>query len=84
MKRTIELQRKQDMDAIEAKKQRNQKMIAEVEASNRIALQKKQEKVQREKEEDLKIFKYNQEVIAKEEARIADELRIKEEKELEI
>jgi len=38
MKRTIELQRKQDMDAIEAKKQRNQKMIAEVEASNRIAL----------------------------------------------
>jgi hypothetical protein len=84
MVRTIELQRKQDMEALEEKKRRNAIMVAQVEASNRVALAKKQEKVQAEKDEDLKIFKYNQTVIAKEEARIAEELRIKEEKELEI
>jgi len=49
-----------------------------------VALQKKQERVQADKDEEMKIFKYNREQIAKEEARIAEDLRIKEEKELEI
>jgi len=59
-------------------------MLAEVEVVNRIALKKKQEAVEKEKEEDMKIFKYNQDRIAKEENRLAEERRLKDEKEREI
>lgn len=59
-------------------------MIAEVEAANRVAQTKKQEQKQIEIEEDLKIVRYNQERDAKENARLAEERRVKEEKEKEI
>jgi len=59
-------------------------MIAEVEAANRVAQQKKHEQKQIEIEEDLKIVRYNQERDAKENARLAEERRVKEEKEKEI
>ena len=59
-------------------------MLAEVENVNRIAQKKRQENVEKEKDEDLKIFKYNQDRIAKEEARLIEERRIKDEKEKEI
>ena len=59
-------------------------MLAEVENVNRIAQKKRQENVEKEKDEDMKIFKYNQDRIAKEEARLIEERRIKDEKEKEI
>jgi len=59
-------------------------MIAEVEAANRVAQTKKQEQKQIEIEEDLKIVRYNLERDAKENARLAEERRVKEEKEKEI
>ena len=59
-------------------------MLAEVENVNRIAQKKRQENVEKEKEEDMKIFKYNQDRIAKEEARLIEERRVKDEKEKEI
>lgn len=68
----------------EAKKNRNQKMLAEVEVSNKVALDRKGEKVRLEREEDLKIVRYNADRIAKEESTAAEARRVKEEKELEI
>ena len=59
-------------------------MLAEVENVNRIAQKKRQENVEKEKDEDMKIFKYNQDRISKEEARLIEERRIKDEKEKEI
>ena len=59
-------------------------MLAEVENVNRIAQKKRQENVEKEKDEDMKIFKYNQDRIAKEEARLIEERRVKDEKEKEI
>lgn len=67
MVRTIEIQKLQERAAAEAKKERNAKMLQEVEISNKIALDRKQEKVRQEREEDLKIVRYNAERIAKEE-----------------
>ena len=43
-------------------------MMQEVEVSNKIALERKAEKVRQDREEDLKIVRYNAERIAKEEA----------------
>jgi hypothetical protein len=59
-------------------------MLQEVEISNKIALDRKSEKLRNERDEDLKIVRYNADRIAKEEQRAAEERRIKEEKELEI
>ena len=59
-------------------------MLQEVEVSNKIALERKGEKVRQEREEDLKIVRYNADRIAKEEAAAVEARRIKEEKELEI
>jgi len=47
-------------------------MVAEVEVSNNIAQDRKAEKLRKEREEDLKIVRYNAERIAKEEAQIAE------------
>ena len=84
MVRTIEQQKIADMKLAELKKQRNAQMLQEVEVSNKIALDRKSEKLRNEREEDLKIVRYNADRIAKEEQRAAEERRIKEEKELEI
>jgi len=59
-------------------------MLAEVEVSNKVALDRKQETIRREREEDLKIVRYNADRIAKEEAAAIEERKRKEEKELEI
>ena len=59
-------------------------MLQEVEVSNKIALGRKSEKIRQERDEDLKIVRYNADRIAKEEAAAAEARRIKEEKELEI
>jgi len=63
---------------------KNKQMIAEVEVANRLALDSKTQKKQKEKEEELAIVRYNQEKDAKEQARLEEERRIKEEKEHEI
>lgn len=55
-----------------------------MEISNKIALDRKSEKLRNERDEDLKIVRYNADRISKEEQRAAEERRIKEEKELEI
>ena len=59
-------------------------MMAEVEVSNRLALEAKQKKIQEEKDEVMAIIRYNQEKDAKEQARLEEERRIKDEKEREI
>lgn len=84
MLRVIEQQKEADRKVAEAKRDRNARMIAEVEVSNNVAQDRKAEKLRREREEDLKIVRYNAERIAKEEAQIAEQNRIKAEKELEI
>lgn len=68
MLRAIEKQKEDDMAAAELKKQRNAKMRSEVEISNKVALDRKAEKLQMDREEDLKIVRYNAELIAKEQA----------------
>lgn len=68
----------------EEKKARNAQMRNEVEVSNKIALERKAQREREEREEDLKIVQYNADRIAKDEQRLAEERRIKEEKELEI
>ena len=84
MAQAIERQLEAEQRQIEARKVRNQQMLAEVEVVNRVALKKKQEAVEKEKDEDMKIFKYNQDRIAKEGNRLAEERRLKDEKEREI
>ena len=59
-------------------------MMQQVEVSNKIELERKQEKLRNEREEDLKIVRYNADRISKEEAAALEERRRKEEKELEI
>lgn len=84
MLRNIEKMKEEDMRKAEIKKQKNKQMIAEVEVSNKHALDAKQAKVVREKEEEMAIVRYNLERDAKEQARLEEERRIKEEKEYEI
>lgn len=69
---------------MEAKKKRNAEMLSQVEVSNKIALDRRQEKLRQERDEDLKIVRYNADRIAKEEADAREAQRVKEEKELEI
>ena len=59
-------------------------MIQEVEAANRVAQVKKQEKIDLEKAEDAKIVEYNREKARKEEEAALEEKRKRDEKELEI
>lgn len=69
---------------MDAKKKRNAEMLSQVEVSNKIALDRRQEKLRQERDEDLKIVRYNADRIAKEEADAREAQRVKEEKELEI
>ena len=84
MLKNIEKMKVADQKAIEVKKERNTAMIAEVEKVNKIALGKKSEKIQQEKDEDQKIVRYEADKRAREEAVLAEERRIKEEKEREV
>lgn len=59
-------------------------MLSEVEVTNKMSLDRKQDKLRQERDEDLKIVRYNADRIAKEECDAAEAQRQKEEKELEI
>ena len=59
-------------------------MIAEVEKVNKVALGKKSEKIAFEKEEDLKIVRYEADKRRSEEMRLDEENKIKAEKEKEV
>lgn len=73
MARQIEALRQAEIKAAEEKRIRNLKMIAEVEAANKVALQKKQEARQKEIDEEQEIVKYNQSKAAREAAKAAEE-----------
>lgn len=84
MLKNIEIMKQQDLRQAEIKQIRNQKMMSEVEVSNKIAQELKQQKVLQEKAHEMEIVRYNQEKLAKENARLEEEKRIREEKEFEI
>ena len=84
MVKQIEMQNLADIKAAEEKKQRNAVMLAQVEVSNKAALDRKTELQRKERDEDLKIVRYNADKVQKEENAAAEERRKKEEKELEI
>ena len=84
MLKVIEQQRLADLAAAEAKKKRNAEILQEVEVSNKFALDRKADKARIEREEDLKIVRYNADRIKKEEESAAEAKRIREEKEQEI
>jgi len=84
MARQIENQRQAEIKAADDKRARNMRLIAEVEAANKIALSKKAELRQKELDEEQKIVRYNQEKIEREVAQALEERRIKEEKEREV
>lgn len=59
MARQIEAQRLTEIKGAEAKRERNLKLIAEVEAANKIALAKKGELRSKEQDEEQNIVRYN-------------------------
>jgi hypothetical protein len=59
MARQIENQRQGEIKAADDKRARNMRLIAEVEAANKIALSKKAELRQKELNEEQKIVRYN-------------------------
>ena len=62
----------QEIRAAELKKINNEKAAKEIAETNRIALLNKQKKLLEEREEDLKIFKYNVEKAKKEDQRLRE------------
>jgi hypothetical protein len=84
MNRQIEQQRLNEIKAQEAKRERNLKLIAEVEAANKVALAKKGELRKKEQDEEQEIVRYNQEKVKREMEAAMEEKRIKEEKEREV
>ena len=84
MARQIEVQRQAEIKAAEAKRERNLKLIAEVEAANKIALAKKGELRAMEQGEEQNIVRYNLDKVAREVAAALEERRLKEEKEREV
>ena len=58
MLKNIEQMKIADQILVEKKKQRNREMVAEVEKANKTALLRKAEKMQQEKDEDLKIVEH--------------------------
>lgn len=62
-----------EIKVAEEKRIRNLKMIAEVEAANKVALSKKQEARQKEVDEEQEIVQYNQSKAARESAKAAEE-----------
>jgi len=84
MGRQIEHQRQNEIKACDDKRARNMRLIAEVEAANKIALSKKAELRQKELDEEQKIVRYNQDKIEREVSQALEERHIKEEKEKEV
>jgi len=84
MLRNIEEMKVADQKVAEKKKQRNTEMVHEVSKANTIALDRKADKMQTEKDDDMKIVVYEAQKRAAIEAQMAEEKKLKEEKELEI
>lgn len=84
MQKQVEVMREQERQAAEVKKERSAVMVKEVEEANKIALSAKAKRVNSERSEDMKIFRYNQERALKEEDRLAEERRVKAQKEFEV
>ena len=59
-------------------------MMLEVEDANKRAIDVKDKKKQEEKDLDLKIVEYNRQRALREEERLAEEKRVKDEKEREV
>ena len=80
------IKKMQEDDAKEAEKKRllQEKMTQEIVEYNRISILDKQEKLAKEKEEDLRILKYNMEKAKKEEEELKEKRRLQEEKEKEV
>ena len=80
------IKKMQEEDAKEAEKKRllQEKMTQEIVEYNRISILNKQEKLAKEKEEDLRILKYNMEKAKKEEEELKEKRRLQEEKEKEV
>ena len=74
----------EDIRQAEQKKLANEKAAKEIVESNRINALNKQKKILEEKEEDLRILKYNIEKAKKEEDEIKEKKRIRDEKEREV
>ena len=73
----------EDIRQAEQKKIANEKAAKEIVESNRINALNKQKKILEQKEEDLRILKYNLEKAKKEEDEIKEKKRIRDEKERE-
>ena len=74
----------EDIRQNERKRLANEKTAKEIVESNRINALNRQKKLLEEKEEDLKILKYNLEKAKKEEEELKEKKRIQEEKEREV
>jgi len=84
MLKNIEEMKVADQKVAEKKKVRNKEMVHEVLKANGISLDRKADKMATEKEEDLKIVAYEAQKRAAIEAQLAEEKKLKDEKELEI
>ena len=73
----------EDIRQAEQKKLANEKAAKEIVESNRINALNKQKKILEEKEEDLRMLKYNMEKAKKEEDELREKKRIRDEKERE-
>ena len=68
----------------ERKKLMKEKKAQEIEESNKISILNKQKKIAEEKEEDLRILKYNMQKAKLEEEKLKEKKRLQEEKEKEV
>ena len=79
----IEKVRKEDEEKLAEKRRRVQVMNEEVKVANKAALAQKEAARQREKQIDAEIAEHNRRKIEREEAKMREDARIKEEKERE-
>ena len=73
----------EDLRQMERKRIANEQIAREIVESNKISVLNKQKKLLEEREEDLRILKYNMEKAKKEEEDLREKKRIAEEKEKE-
>lgn len=84
MLQNIEKVKKEESEIMEAKRKRVQIMNEEVKVANKNALSQKEAARNTEREMDAKIAEFNRAKLEREEAKIREDARIKEEKEREI
>ena len=76
----------EDEDNAENERKRiiKDRMVQEIVESNRISILNKQKQIAKEKEEDIKILKYNMDKAKREEEELKEKKRLQEEKEKEV